>query len=117
MMLAIVLGFTVIALGALSFVDHCMAAKTEELRSQAAQIEYENQVLSHNIADLGSAKSVERIALGNGFDSFIMFNVYAQRATRPDDMEKTPNAGVGRRQAPPQRTALRCRRCPAWVYA
>ena len=23
-------------------------------------------------------KSVERIALGNGFDSFIMFNVYAQ---------------------------------------
>ena len=32
-------------------------------------------------------KSVERIALGNGFDSFIMFNVYAQRATSPDDME------------------------------
>ena len=29
-------------------------------------------------------KSVERIALGNGFDSFIMFNVYAQRATSPD---------------------------------
>ena len=36
-------------------------------------------------------KSVERIALGNGFDSFIMFNVYAQRATNPDDMEKTCN--------------------------
>ena len=36
-------------------------------------------------------KSVERIALGNGFDSFIMFNVYAQRATRPDDMEKSCN--------------------------
>ena len=36
-------------------------------------------------------KSVERIALGNGFDSFIMFNVYAQRATSPDDMEKTYN--------------------------
>ena len=32
-------------------------------------------------------KSVERIALGNGFDSFLMFNVYAQRATSPDDME------------------------------
>ena len=32
-------------------------------------------------------KSVERIALGNGFDSFIMFNVYAQRATDPDHME------------------------------
>ena len=36
-------------------------------------------------------KSVERIALGNGFDSFIMFNVYAQRATSPDDMEKECN--------------------------
>ena len=36
-------------------------------------------------------KSVQRIALGNGFDSFIMFNVYAQRATDPDTMEKTCN--------------------------
>lgn len=36
-------------------------------------------------------KSVERIALGNGFDSFIMFNVYAQRATNPDTMEKVCN--------------------------
>ncbi len=36
-------------------------------------------------------KSVERIAKGNGFDSFIMFNVYAQRATSPDDMEKECN--------------------------
>ncbi len=36
-------------------------------------------------------KSVSRIASGNGFDSFIMFNVYAQRATRPDDMDKECN--------------------------
>jgi len=36
-------------------------------------------------------KSVERIALGNGFDSFIMFNVYAQRATNPDTMERSCN--------------------------
>ena len=36
-------------------------------------------------------KSVERIAHANGYDSFLMFNVYAQRATRPDDMEKTMN--------------------------
>ena len=36
-------------------------------------------------------KSVERIAHGNGFDSFIMFNVSAQRATSPDDMEKVCN--------------------------
>ncbi len=32
-------------------------------------------------------QSVERVAHANGFDSFIMFNVYAQRATSPDDME------------------------------
>ena len=36
-------------------------------------------------------KSVQRIAHGNGFDSFIMFNVYAQRATNPDAMEKACN--------------------------
>ncbi|MDO4458649.1 MAG: DUF1643 domain-containing protein [Clostridia bacterium] len=36
-------------------------------------------------------KSVQRIADGNGFDSFIMFNVYAQRATNPDDMDKELN--------------------------
>ena len=36
-------------------------------------------------------KSVERIALGNGYDSFLMFNVYAQRATDPNAMEKALN--------------------------
>jgi len=36
-------------------------------------------------------KSVSRIANGNGYDSFIMFNVYAQRATRPDDMDRQLN--------------------------
>ena len=39
-------------------------------------------------------KSVERIAHHNGFDSFIMFNVYAQRATNPDDMEMTYNQAL-----------------------
>ncbi len=37
-------------------------------------------------------KSVERIAKGNGFDSFIMFNLYAQRATDPDSMEESLNS-------------------------
>lgn len=36
-------------------------------------------------------KSAERIALYNGFDSFIMLNIYAQRATNPDDMEQNFN--------------------------
>ncbi len=41
-------------------------------------------------------KSVQRIALGNGFDSFIMFNVYAQRATDPDAMERSCNLALHR---------------------
>ena len=36
-------------------------------------------------------KSAERIALYNGYDSFVMFNVYAQRATNPDHMEHVLN--------------------------
>lgn len=36
-------------------------------------------------------KSVNRIAMHNGFDSFVMFNVYAQRATSPDDMDTQCN--------------------------
>ncbi|MBR4098542.1 MAG: DUF1643 domain-containing protein [Clostridium sp.] len=41
-------------------------------------------------------KSVERIALHNGYDSFLMFNVYAQRATNPDDMELSYNEDLHR---------------------
>ena len=41
-------------------------------------------------------KSVRRIADGNGYDSFIMFNVYAQRATRPDDMDRELNTELHR---------------------
>ena len=41
-------------------------------------------------------KSVERVAFHNGFDSFIMCNVYAQRATRPKDMERELNPRLHR---------------------
>ena len=36
-------------------------------------------------------KSVERIARNNGYDSFIMFNVYPQRATDPNAMDRDFN--------------------------
>ena len=39
-------------------------------------------------------QSAQRIALSNGYDSFLMFNVYAQRATRPDDMEPVCNSAL-----------------------
>ncbi len=41
-------------------------------------------------------KSVERVALGNGYDSFLMFNVYAQRSTRPWDLEERYNSRLHR---------------------
>ena len=44
-------------------------------------------------------KSAERIAHHNGYDSFLMFNVYAQRATNPDDMEKEYNAWLQQENA------------------
>ena len=36
-------------------------------------------------------KSVARVTAANRFDSWLMFNVYAQRATRPDDMDLVRN--------------------------
>ena len=41
-------------------------------------------------------KSVDRIAAANGYDGWLMFNVYAQRATRPDDMDRELNAALHR---------------------
>ena len=58
-------------------------------------------------------KSVERIAWGNGYDSFIMFNVYAQRATDPDAMEKTCNRMLHRENMEAFRYALSISEKPA----
>jgi len=58
-------------------------------------------------------KSVERIALGNGFDSFIMFNVYAQRATDPDAMEMTCNMALHRENLEAFRYVLSISEAPA----
>ena len=58
-------------------------------------------------------KSVERIALGNGFDSFIMFNVYAQRATDPDAMERTCNTMLHKENLEAFRYVLSISQSPA----
>ena len=58
-------------------------------------------------------KSVERIALGNGFDSFIMFNVYAQRATDPDAMEQQCNEALHRENLEAFRYVLGISKAPA----
>ena len=58
-------------------------------------------------------KSVERIALGNGFDSFLMFNVYAQRATDPNTMETTCNTNLHRENMEAFRYVLSLCEAPA----
>ena len=58
-------------------------------------------------------KSVERIALGNGYDSFIMFNVYAQRATDPNAMEKRCNPALHRENLEAFRYVLSISKHPA----
>ena len=58
-------------------------------------------------------KSVERIAHGNGFDSFIMFNVYAQRATDPDAMERNCNQQLHRENLEAFRYVLSLSEAPA----
>ena len=58
-------------------------------------------------------KSVERIALGNGFDSFIMFNVYAQRATDPDTMETSSNHSLHKENLEAFRYVLSLSESPA----
>ena len=65
-------------------------------------------------ADLDNTlKSVQRIAHGNGFDSFLMFNVYAQRATNPDTMERQCNPALHRENMEAFRYLLSIGREPA----
>ena len=58
-------------------------------------------------------QSVERIALANGYDSFLMFNIYAQRATRPDDMEPLRNEALHQENRKAFRYLLSLSGCPA----
>ena len=58
-------------------------------------------------------KSVERIALGNGYDSFLMFNVYAQRATDPNAMERRCNPSLHRENMEAFRYVLSISSSPA----
>ena len=58
-------------------------------------------------------KSVERIAIGNGYDSFLMFNVYAQRATDPDTMERVCNPVLHRENMEAFRYILSLSKAPA----
>lgn len=50
------------ALIALGWAEYDIKKQTASMAEQAAQVEYENGILQRNIDELGSIKSVERIA-------------------------------------------------------
>lgn len=60
-------------------------------------------------------KSVERLALANGFDGWLMFNVYPQRATDPNAMDAQPNAEWCRRNEEWLRVVLAEKQATMWA--
>ena len=58
-------------------------------------------------------RSVQRIAASNGYDSFLMFNVYAQRATDPNAMERRCNPALHRENMEAFRYVLSISSSPA----
>ncbi len=61
-MLTVVIVLSMVVLITLGISLKDLAARTEDLRNQAAALEYENQVLDEKIEDLGSVKSIVEIA-------------------------------------------------------
>lgn len=60
--LTVLIVFSMAALVALGWTEYDMRHQIEDLRTEAALIEYDNQVLEQKTKDLGTIKSVERIA-------------------------------------------------------
>ena len=58
----LVIVFAMAALLALSWVRSGILARTEDLRAEAAGLEYENEELEEKIDDLGGVQSVQDIA-------------------------------------------------------
>ncbi len=56
--------FAMAALLALSWVRSSILSRTEDLRAEAADLEYANQALTEKIDDLGSVQSAQDIAEG-----------------------------------------------------
>lgn len=58
----LVILLSMVALVALSWVQGSIRARTDALREEAAELEFENQELTEKIGDLGSAQSIQQIA-------------------------------------------------------
>lgn len=60
--LTVLIVFSIAALMALRWVEHDMRQQITDMREEASVIKYENDVLEKNTRELGTVKSVERIA-------------------------------------------------------
>jgi cell division protein FtsB len=58
----LVILFSMAALAALSWVQSGIRARTEEIQAEAAELEYENEILNEKIDQLDSVQSAEDIA-------------------------------------------------------
>ena len=73
----LVIVFAMAALLALSWVRMSILARTEDLRAEAAGLEYANEELEDKISDLGGVQSVQDIAeneLGYGNPDTILID-------------------------------------------
>ncbi|MCI7808695.1 MAG: hypothetical protein PUJ12_03400 [Oscillospiraceae bacterium] len=61
-LLIVLILFSTAALAALRWVHNGIQAQTENLRAEAAAVEYANSVLEQKKADLGSVQSIQDIA-------------------------------------------------------
>ena len=61
-LLIVLILFSTAALAALRWVHNGIQAQTENLRAEAAAVEYANSVLDQKKADLGSVQSIQDIA-------------------------------------------------------
>ncbi|MDY4582513.1 MAG: hypothetical protein SPD81_06625 [Candidatus Faecousia sp.] len=61
-LLIVLILFSTAALAALRWVHNGIQAQTENLRTEAAAVEYANSVLEQKKADLGSVQSIQDIA-------------------------------------------------------
>lgn len=60
-------------------------------------------------------KTVERFALQNGYDSYLMLNLYPQRATNPKDMDKIENKEIGDKNLEVIKKYLSQGNCDIWA--
>lgn len=60
-------------------------------------------------------ESVDRIAKNNGFDSWIMLNVYSQRATNPNDLDSYIDKALHKRNLEEIERIMSKGTCTAWA--